>query len=322
MAAILSSLRTREPTERDDLNRPGSVGHRGGPAARRRRATTVFAWMLFAPAVLWVAAVTIAPIGNAILYSFYHTSFASLDSFAGFDNYVHLFTAPDAVRSFTVTAVFAVSSLVASVAISLGLALMLNRRMRGISTFRTLLMLPWVTSTLLAALLWKWVISPLVGPLPAIVQQLFGVQGFDPLATAPGAMATLIFISVWKAFPFGMVLLLASLRSIPVEYIEAARMDGAGAWQQFRYITVPSIKNTLLVVTVYFSLTFLTMAEIPLVLTGGGPAGATTLAGLKLYQEAFQLLNTGSASALAVVLFVINAVLGLVYVRGLRTDDI
>lgn len=300
---------------------PVSKVHRRRNVQQRRKAV-MFAWLLFAPAVLWVAAVTIAPIANAVLYSFYNTSFARLISFAGVQNYVDLFTAPDAVHSLTVTAIFATSSLALSVGTALGLALLLNRGLRGITMFRTILMLPWVTSTLLAALLWKWAISPLVGPLPYVVQQVFGVDSFDPLATAPGAMATLIFISVWKAFPFGMVLLLASLRSIPVEYLEAARMDGAGPFQQFRFITLPAIKNTLLVVTVYFSLTFLTMAEIPLVLTGGGPAGATTLAGLKLYQEAFQLLDTGSASALAVVLFAINAVLGLIYVRGLRSEDI
>lgn len=278
--------------------------------------------MLFAPAVLWVAAITVAPIGNAIVYSLYNTTFTRLVSFAGAQHYIDLFTRPDALQSFSLTAIFAISSLTLSVAISLGLALLLNRKMRGITAFRTMLMLPWVTSTLLAALLWKWVISPLVGPLPFIVQQLTGVENFDPLATGGGAMATLIFISVWKAFPFGMVLLLASLRSIPLEYIEAARTDGASVWQQFRYITLPSIKNTLLVVTVYFSITFLTMAEVPLVLTGGGPAGATAIAGLRLYQVAFQQLDTGQASALAVVLFVINVILGIVYVRGLRSDDI
>lgn len=290
-------------------------------SGRLRRNGVAFAWILFAPAIVLVAVITIAPIGNAIVYSLFDTSFAQLNSFVGLEHYKSLFTSAASLQSFAVTAIFAVASLAASLAVSLGLALLLNRSMRGITAFRTLLMLPWVTSTLLASLLWKWVISPLIGPFPVIVQALFGVKDFDPLSSGAGALVTLIFISVWRTFPFGMVLLLASLRSIPNEYMEASSIDGAGSWAQLRFITFPAVKNTLLVVTVYFSITFLTMAEVPLVVTGGGPAGATALAGLQLYQDAFQLLDTGSASALAVILFVINAILGIFYVRGLRSED-
>jgi ABC-type sugar transport system permease subunit len=297
-----------------------SVGRRLRARSGRGR-NTALAWLLFAPALLWVVVVTIAPIVEAIQYSLYRTNFTQRLEFIGLDNYAKVFTAPDSEHVLTVTVVYVGASLVLAFVVSLGLAYLLSLHIRGLTAFRTLLMLPWVTSGLLAGLLWKWTLSPLVGPLPYTIADVTGQQSVDPLSTGAGAMATLIGVSVWKIYPFGMVLLLASMRTIPLELYESASVDGAGRWAQFRHITVPALRNTSIVVASFFTIALVTMAEVPLVITGGGPNGATDIAGLHLYLTAFQFLDNGGASAYAVVLFGVNVVLGGLYIRFLRNED-
>jgi multiple sugar transport system permease protein len=299
-----------------------------GTAAITRRGnkrTTLFAWLLFAPALVWVALVTFVPIAKAIEYSLFQTNFTAKVKFTGLHNYVRIFTGPGAARMLAVTAIFVICSLALAVAVSLALALLLNQKLAGMTGFRTLLLLPWVTSGLLAGLLWKWVISPLVGPVPYLLTAFdHGRAGgnIDLLSTQTGAMAVLILVSVWKLYPFGMVLFLASIRTIPKELFEAARVDGATWFRQLVHITLPAIKSTLIVVAIFFTITFLTLAEVPLVITGGGPNGATDIAGLQLYQQAFQNMDTGGASALAVTIFLVNVILGGIYIRALRSDDL
>lgn len=297
--------------------------HRRRPVrSRLNRRVKLFAWLLFAPALLWVGMVTFAPILQAVEFSLFRASFLEKDEYVGLANYVDILQGPDFVPMAVRTLVYSAASLALSLVIALALAMLINHQTSGMTGIRTLLMLPWITSPLLAALLWRWAVSPLIGPISHLYSVVTGAPEVDVLATGTGAMATLIVVSVWRAYPFGMVLLLASLRTIPKEYYEAARVDGAGFWARLRHITIPALKNTLLVVTVFFSVNFLTMAELPLVLTGGGPSGSTELIGLRLYREAFDLLNTGVASALAVLLFIANAILSWIYIRALRSEDI
>lgn len=287
--------------------------------------TTVLGWSLLGPSLVWVALVSFVPIGAALDLSLYKTNFITKVDFVGLKNYRDVFTGPGNIKMLVVSGIFLGCSLILAVGVSLVLAVLLDMKLAGITGFRTLLMIPWVTSGLLAGLLWKWVVSPLVGPVPYILSDITsGSPGgnVDLLSTQTGALAVLIFVVVWKLYPFGMVLFLASIRTIPRELFEAARVDGAGPLSQFRYITLPAIKNTLIIVSVFFTIMFLTMAEVPLVITGGGPSGATNVVGLDIYHEAFQVLDTGGAAALAVVVFLVNIVLGIVYIRSLRSDDI
>jgi multiple sugar transport system permease protein len=295
----------------------------GGAVVRRRSGRqTVLAWILFGPSVIWVAAVTLVPIVIAIQNSFYDGSYLAPGPFVGWENYQQALFGAGAGSSFLVSLIFTVSAVAFALALSLVMAVTVNRMGRGSTVFRVIFMLPWITSPLLAGLLWQWVVSPGVGPVASILGDLFGNTQYTPLNSGPSAMVTLIVVSVWRIYPFGFILFLASLRSTPQELLECAQMDGASPWQQFRYVSFPALRNTFLVVAIVFTMHLEISAELPLVLTGGGPAGGTEIIGLRVYREAFILSHVGLASALAVILLIINAIVGALYVLVLRNEDI
>ena len=131
-------------------------------------------------------------------------------------------------------------------------------------------------------------------------------------------MAILVIANVWHTYGFTMILVLASLQTIPKELYEAAQCDGAGSWQSFRWITLPSLTQAILVAVVMQTISDVNMVVLPLVLTGGGPFGATELLGVRVYKEAFENWNVGLASAISVIMFAMNMLLTLVYIRILK----
>lgn len=277
-------------------------------------------WLLLLPALLWVAVVTIAPMAKAVETSLFDTHFLNRGSFIGVGNYVTVLSAPTFTPVLVRTLIYTAISLVVSLGVALGTAMLINQELAGLTVFRVLLMLPWVMSPLLAALMWKIVLNPSIGPGSRLIA-LVSPSHADVFAHSASAFAALVFVSVWRVYPFGMIVLLGALQTVPTELYEAAGVDGAGAVKKWVYVTIPAIRNSLLVVIVFFSLNFFTMAEVPLVLTGGGPVGSTETLGLRLYREAFTLLDTGIASALAVVLLIINLIFSWLYIRMLRTED-
>jgi multiple sugar transport system permease protein len=318
--SVDSSLpRTSSP---DTGRRPASAAIRRRAGTNAPRWRTITAWVLFAPSIIWVLCVTVVPIGLAIKTSFYSAQYLQPGSFVGWKNYHDALVGPGAVSSFIETVVFTAISVAVAIAISLVMALAVNNMRRGATFFRVVFMLPWITSPLLAALLWQWVVSPGVGPISALLGDLLNQQQYTPLNSGPSAMATLIVVSVWRIYPFGFILILAGLRSMPRDLIECSQLDGANWWGRFRYVTFPALRNTVLVIAIVFTMHIEISAELPLVLTGGGPAASTEVVGLRVYREAFFLSHTGLASALAVVLLLINAVVGAIYVLVLRTEDI
>lgn len=134
-------------------------------------------------------------------------------------------------------------------------------------------------------------------------------------------MITLIVVNVWRTFPFAMVLILAALQTIPVEIYEAAELDGAGEFRRLISVTIPMISGTLLIALIMVTINCVNMVDLPLILTGGGPVHATDILGLKVYREAFFLNRFGYASAIAMIMLAINAVISIAYIRVLRRED-
>ncbi len=272
------------------------------------------------PSALIVLLVTFLPIIQAVQLSTYHTFFLQSGKYVGIANYSRFFTVDNTgIENIATTLIFAAGSLILTFPIAIGLALLLTRDFRGRTVVRIILILPWVVSQLLSALMSRWVLSPDLGPVGYWLTALTGAR-FDALGQANTAMIAMIGTNVWRTYPYAMILTLAALTSIPKELFEAATVDGAGSWQRFRYVTWPMIQSTLLVVLIVLTVNAINMTELPLVLTGGGPASATELLGLRVYQEAFVLNNLGYASAIAVVMFGMNALMSLAYIRVLRSD--
>lgn len=277
-------------------------------------------WLFMLPAVFLVVLVTFFPITQAINLSFHETTYLKWGAFTGLRQYQRFFADPLSRQNLLNSFVFAFGSLALSLPLALGLALLLNRPFPGRGVFRTILILPWVVSQLLTALLWRWINSPLIGPVAYLLGFVTGTR-VDILGDPQTAMAGVIAANVWRTFPYAMILLLAALQTIPSELYEAARVDGAGRWSVFRYVTFPMIQNTFLIATIILSIHNFNLIELPLVLTGGGPVNVTELLGLRVYREAFVLFKFGFGSAVAMVMFVINIVMSLAYIRTLRAES-
>lgn len=274
-------------------------------------------YAFFLPAFVLVALTSFLPLGYAIQQSFYRSDFLLRTTFVGLGNYVAFFTSGNGLHFLERSFVYVLGTVFFSTVIGSVFALLLNREIKFRGFYRTVLMLPWVVSQLIAALLWSWVLNGRFGPFT----ELFGAWGIPSLTTSPDwAMTTLIQVNTWRAYPLILVFMLAALQVIPKELLEAAKIDGASARQTLSKIVFPLIKSTLMVSVVLTSLDTFNMVTLILVLTGGGPAGSTDVLALQVFKEAFQFFNIGIASASAVIIFGLNIVFTLVYMRVLRME--
>lgn len=300
---------------------PGPASLPAGPArlstltARAGR----FGWFLFAPSLLLVLLVTVVPIGQAVQLSLSRSEGFEPGAFVGLENYSRFFTDPLSMTNLAKTAIFAGASLALTVPLSVGLALLLNRKFPGRTLVRTLLIMPWIISQLLAALMWRWVSSSDIGPLGYVLATVTGAR-VDLFGGETSAMVGIVLANVWRTFPYGMIIVLAALQTIPHEVYEAGKIDGTTAFQRFRHLTLPLIRGPLLIAVIILSINGVNMVELPLLLTGGGPLDATDLIGLRVFREAFQFQDFGLASAAAMVMFLMNVVFSLAYIKVLRSE--
>jgi ABC-type sugar transport system permease subunit len=274
--------------------------------------------MLFVvPAVLYVGVFHLVPVVYGLVLSFtdYNPLSRSGPRLVGLDNYVTLVQDPAFVDSLRVTGTYVLMVLPPTVAIALGLALLVNRPFPGVGLVRSALYLPHIVALTAVSMVWLWMYSP--NGLVNEVLGTFGLPDQSWLYDEDAALPAVAAMRVWKALGSNMVLLLAGLQAIPRELYEAARVDGAGRWALFRHITLPGLKP-ILVYVVAMDIIFLAQgfAEI-FVLTGGGPLASTTTTNYLIYTEAFQYNRMGSASAMAFVLFAFIAGASLLAVRGL-----
>ncbi len=311
------------------MTTPGAAASRRGPRGARGNHAhparggpegSAFPLALMLPAVLLVVCVTFLPILQAISLSFRDTTYLKVGGFVGLRHFRAFFLDPLSRQNLLNSLIFTFGSLAVSLPLALGLALLLHRPFPGRGIFRTVLILPWVVSQLLTALLWRWLDSPLLGPVAYVLSELAGTR-VDILGDPNTAMAGVVLANVWRTFPYAMILTLAALQTIPDELYEAARIDGAGRVNLFRYVTFPMIQNTFLIATIILTIHYFNMIELPLVLTGGGPVNRTEVLGLRVYREAFVLFKFGLGSAIALVMFAVNIVVSLVYIKVLRAES-
>jgi ABC-type sugar transport system permease subunit len=286
-------------------------------ARRSRRRVDVFPYLLCAPTVLLILGLTVVPALYAFLMSLYKVQYIQLGEFVGLRNYVSVLTDPLTSTNLLVTAKFVFGSIIGFLITAFVLALILNQPIAGRALFRTAVLIPWVTTQVVSTLVIKWLLDFNIG----FIDQALRAVGWQPirfLSDGNNALLTLIGITIWRAAPYGMVLLLAGLQTIPGELYEAARMDGAGAWQRFTRITLPLVRAPVLIMLVMESMGLVSLVTPILVLTGGGPADATEVISLRLFKEAFTNFNMGIGATVAMLVFVIDIVLSGLYILLLR----
>ena len=275
--------------------------------------------LLFAvPAVVLLLVFNVYPLLNAIYLSFHSWNLGGAPKFIGIENYVEAVDDLDVLRSVRAT-LYYTSGLIPGFGVALFLAMLFNRPFRGKELLRTIYFTPVVISWVIASLVWYAVLHPSFG-LVAHVSRMVGRPSISFFTDPTWVIPALIMLALWKGVGYWMVIFLAGLQGIPRDYYEASSVDGANPPQQFWHITVPLLRPTLLFVSVIGVInSFQAFVQI-YILTKGGPAGASRVFALEIYEQAFIYFRMGYASALSVMLFVLLMTLSLIQMRALRTE--
>lgn len=267
-----------------------------------------FALALLAPALLLLFVVTTAPLVYLLWNSLQRIDMSMpwLSGFAGLDNYAKMGSDPRFWNSLWLTFVYTSSTVVLQIVVGLSLALLVLRIPKGQGVLRVAAILPIVLAPVVVGLFWRTlVLAPDVG-LVDLVTQALGLGSYNWLGDPRMALISVIAIHTWQWTPFAFLVLLATLSTLPEDVYEAARLDRAGPWQRFVYITLPLIRPAIVVVMIMRMMTALSAFAAIFAATGGGPGSATEILNLYAYRTSFSELNIGYGSALAVVLMIIT----------------
>jgi multiple sugar transport system permease protein len=279
--------------------------------------------LLIAPTVLVFCAVIVYPLVSAIYLSLFKIFTPTLEgSFVGLDNYRALLASGVFWNALGNTLIWTVGTLTLQILFGVGMALVLHQNIWFRSLARSLILFPYFISTVVAVLVWKWLFNDLYGILNHMMMGAGIIDmPLDYLGTMPNAMISVIIIGAWKYFPFVVIAVLARLQTIPEPLYEAARIDGAGPVARFFDITLPQLRDVLVVIILLRAIWDFKEFDLIFLLTGGGPVSATQTLPLLVYKEAFALNQMGMAAAYAVTMMAIMLVFMVVYVRRTKEAD-
>lgn len=274
----------------------------------------VSAYIFMAPVILGLLLFTLGPVIASLFLSFTEYNLLSDPKWIGVDNYLKMYDEALFWKSLQVSTIYSVVSVPLGLILALFLAVLLNQKMRGMYLFRSIYYLPTVISGVGVAMLWRWIFNGQYGVINTLLKYI-GIKGPNWLVDEHWALPALIITSIWGVGGT-MLIFLAGLQGIPQELMEAAEIDGAGRWQQFRHITMPLISHVTFFNLVLGIIGALQVFTDAYVITQGGPNNATLFISVYLYRHAFMYLNFGYAAALAWVLFIIVLVLTLFVFRS------
>ena len=290
-----------------------------GPSERQDGA----AWLLVSPALILIGVFFVLPVIAGFLLSLtdfdiYAIGDPRVMRVVGLGNYTQIVTDADFWIAFKNTMIYVVLGCPLSVGASLGAALLVNaQRLRAKGLFRVVFFAPVVTTLVAVAIVWRYLYHPKFGLLNWSLAHL-GLPTVDWLGDPHWAMPAIILLAVWKNFGYNMLIFVAGLQSVPQELYEAAELDGAGAWQRFRYITLPGLKPAMVFVTVMTVLGNFQLFGEPYVMTQGGPLRSTVSLVMLMYEQGFRWWRMGRAAAIAFVLFALMLSATLLQIRAQR----
>ncbi|MEM9970052.1 MAG: sugar ABC transporter permease [Pseudomonadota bacterium] len=261
--------------------------------------------MFMAPAAVIMAVALLYPLGYMIYGSFREwdpSQNISETEFVGLKNYITLFFDPAFRESLSVTLIFASVVVSAEMIIGVGLALLLDRNIRGMSILRTLFILPMMIAPVVVGLMWRYMYHPTVGTFNRTLESV-GIEGVDWLGQH--ALMSVIIADIWQWTPFIFILALAALQSLPRSALEAARIDGATAWQQIVYIKLPLMMPVLVVTALLRLIDAFKVLEVILVMTEGGPGLSTEIVALRISRTATEFRELGVAAAMSNYLLIL-----------------
>jgi multiple sugar transport system permease protein len=285
-----------------------------GPSKRRRQINKhLVAYSFILPNLLGFLIFTLVPMVFSLVLAFLNWDGANQVSWAGLANFERLLEDETFHIALTNTLYYVAGTVPLTMAASLGLALLLNQPLRGRNFFRTTFFFPYVASLVAVAVVWNMLFFPSAGPVNELLRAI-GVENPPRWAASiDWAMPTVILASVWRGMGYYMVIYLAALQGIPSILYEAAEIDGASAWQKFRFVTLPMLTPATFFISVMLIITSFKVFDLIMVMTRGGPGRATNVLVIHIYNIAFREFRFGYSSAIAMVLFVL--VLGITIVQ-------
>ncbi len=295
--------------------RPNDTINWRQPGLRRER---LYGYYFIAPALALLVAIIVFPLGHAFSTSLYRIR-GLRSSFVGFENYSRVLSDDAFWHSLGVSITFTSFCVVLHVAIGLGLALLLNQ----VKALRTLLRIafltPWMVAPAISSIIWVWLLEPQFGVINYLLREVGLISTYQIWLGEPAlALGSVIAVDVWRGIPFIMLLMLAGLQGIPKEQYEAASLDGAGAFAQFRYVTLPNLRYLIIVASTLDLIYTVRHFDIIAVMTGGGPVDATEVLPVLLYNTAFHGNRFGEAATIGVLLLLLVLAFSALYIRLLR----
>jgi multiple sugar transport system permease protein len=288
------------------------------------RSSRLYSWGTILPVFALVALFTLFPFVYAAVNSTRQRilTIPAHQPFVGLKNYEQVIsddTFDIAVRN---TFVFLLLTVPIVTALGLGVALLLNQRVRGFGVLVALVLLPWSIPLVSAGIIWRLLLHGNFGSLNGLLLDLGIIDSYVPWLSDPDlAMGAVAMAHIWREFPLPTILFLAGLQTITPEILEAAWLDRATAWQRFRYVTLPLLKAPLLIVLVYETMIAISVFDLVYVLTGGGPGTSTTLFSWYAYTSTFKFLNLGHGAALSFLMTAVLLLAIVVYMRVVRVRE-
>ncbi|MDJ1018377.1 MAG: sugar ABC transporter permease [Paracoccaceae bacterium] len=279
--------------------------------------------LLIGPTVLVFCAVIVYPLVSAIYLSLFSIYTPTLEGeWVGLSNYRELLAKGEFWSSLWTNIIWTVGTLTLQIVFGVGMALVLHQNLIFRSLARSLILFPYFVSTVVAVLVWRWLFNDLYGILNHFVM-LSGASDMpvDWLGSMPNALLSVILVGAWKYFPFVVIATLARLQTIPDHLYEAAKIDGAGPIARFFDVTLPQLRDVLVVIIMLRAIWDFKEFDLIFLLTGGGPVTSTQTLPLLVYKEAFALNQMGMASAYAVVMMAIMLVFMILYIRRTREEE-
>ena len=287
-------------------------------AKRESRSGMIFA----GPAALFMFALVIYPMAYGMFISTQKTNLIDEWEFVGAKYYLQLISDSEFYQTLSTTTAFAACVVIGNMVLGLLLAVIVNQKIPLVNFFKVILMLPWLFPEVVVGLIWKWIFSPLFGLLNHFIFTFNLIETeTDVLGKETTAFIGVVFVCIWKGYPIVMLMMMAGMKNIPQERYEAAAIDGANQWQQFRHITLPGLKPIILVAIILETAWWFKHFTIIWLMTAGGPAGRTEVVSLEIYLQAFTNFNFGRAAAESVIILAILMIVSLFYARALRDES-
>lgn len=271
-------------------------------------------YLFISPIVFLLVALIIYPMVYGIYISFFNTNLVNKWNFVGLKYYIDAFTTPVFYRSILLTFKFMILVVAGHFILGFILATLLNKEFWGRTFFRVVFMLPWLFPEAVIALLFTWIMNPMYGVLNSVLRSLGIIStNISWLGSKELAFPAIVFACIWKGFPLVMTMILAGLQSISEDLYEASEIDGANKWDQFKYITIPSLKPILTTVLIIDSVWWFKQYTLVYTMTAGGPGTATNLISLNIYGTAFNDLRFGMGAAWGILTFFVCYLISIVY---------